>query len=301
MNSDLVGKVVNLASRTARFMQGQPLSESYPEDGGLFADAASRKQDIAEAYENCDFGRAMRSAMALADRANEYVDRLAPWTLKKNPARMLELRDVCSVALNLFRQIVVYLTPVLPRLTEQCEALLNTPIRSFDEVDAPVLGATVGSFEHMLARVDPKKVAQMIEESREIDEQVGSSDAITDDDSALRAEPIAGNCSIDDFMKVDLRVARIVKAEAIPEAKKLLKLTLSLGGDERRIVFAGIKSAYTPESLIGRLVGFVANLEPRRMKFGVSEGMIVCASGGNTEGIFAVSPDAGATPGMRLR
>jgi methionyl-tRNA synthetase len=301
VNSDLVGKVVNLASRTARFMQGQALCEVYPDDGGLFAEAARRKEEIGEAYENCDFGRAMRAVMGLADRANEYVDRLAPWTLKKDPSRAAELREVCTVALNLFRQIVVYLTPVLPRLAEQCEALLTVPVCSFDEVDVAVLGVTVGPFEHMLARVDPKKLTAIIADSLEPEEESSLAGAITDDDSALKAEPIAGTCSIDDFTKVDMRVARIVKAEGIPEAKKLLKLTLSLGGDERRTVFAGIKSAYTPESLVGRLVVFVSNLEPRKMKFGVSEGMIVCASGGNAEGIFAVSPDVGATPGMRLR
>lgn len=301
VNSDIVGKVVNLASRTARFMQGQTLSEVYPDDGGLFAEAARRKDEIGEAYENCDLARAMRAVMALADRANEYVDRLAPWTLKKDPARGSELRDVCSVALNLFRQIVVYLTPVLPRLAEQCGELFKLPIRSFDEVDTPMLGVEVGAFEHMLNRVDPKKLLLMIEESREIEEESSPSDQSVDDDSAVKAEPISGTCSIDDFMKVDMRVARIVNAEGIPEAKKLLKLTLSLGGDERHTVFAGIKSAYTPESLVGRLVVFVANLEPRRMKFGVSEGMIVCASGGTTEELFAISPDPGAKPGMRLR
>jgi methionyl-tRNA synthetase len=155
----------------------------------------------------------------------------------------------------------------------------------------------------MMTRVDPKKVVAMMEQSAP-SEPMKDGEATTaplDDDSALKGEPIAGVCSIDDFTKVDLRVARVVQAESIPEAKKLIKLTLSLGGDERRTVFAGIKSAYEPESLVGRLVVFVANLAPRKMKFGTSEGMIVCASGGNREGIFVISPDPGATPGMRLR
>ncbi len=301
VNSDLVGKVVNLASRTARFLQGSSLSEVYPNDGGLFAEGANRKDEIGAAYENCDLARAMRLVMALADRANEYVDRLAPWTIKKDPTRASELQDVCSVALNLFRQIVVYLTPVLPRLAKQCEALLSVPICGLNEVDAPLLGVKVGAFEHMLTRVDPKKVVAMIEASREGEGAVTSPEANQDDDSALKAEPIAATCSIDDFTKIDMRVARIVNAEAIPEAKKLLKLTLSLGGESRRTVFAGIKSAYEPAALIGRLVVVVANLAPRQMKFGLSEGMIVCASGGDTDGIFAVAPDTGATPGMRLR
>lgn len=300
VNSDLVGKVVNLASRTARFMQGQALSEVYPEDGGLFTEGARRCNEIAAAYEEGDFARAMRTIMALADRANEYVDRVAPWTIKKDPSRANELRDACSVALNLFRQIVVYLTPVLPRLSAQCSELLSAPIERFTDAKTPLLGVTVGTFEHMLARVDPKKVAAMLEQSSE-PVPVGESPAVHDDDSALKAEPIVGVCSIDDFTKVDLRVARVINAEAIVEAKKLIKLTLWLGGDERRTVFAGIKAAYEPEALMGRLVVFVANLAPRKMKFGLSEGMIVCASGGSHEGIFVISPDKGATPGMRLR
>jgi methionyl-tRNA synthetase len=153
----------------------------------------------------------------------------------------------------------------------------------------------------MLTRVDPKQVAAMLEQSSEPDLSGENPVAHNDDDSALKAEPIVGVCSIDDFTKVDLRVARVIRADAIAEAKKLIKLTLSLGGEERRTVFAGIKSAYEPESLLGRLVVFVANLAPRKMKFGLSEGMIVCASGGSHEGIFVISPDTGATPGMRLR
>jgi len=204
------------------------------------------------------------------------------------------------VALNVFRQLAVYLTPVLPRLAEQSSALLEKPILSIDEVDTPLLGIKVGAFEHMLTRVEPTKVKTMIDESVVADGEPKAMD-VSDDDSALKAEPISGACSIDDFGKVDMRVARVTKAEAIADAKKLIKLTLSLGGKECRTVFAGIKSAYTPESLVGRLVVFVANLEPRKMKFGVSEGMIICASGGDNAGIFVISPDSGATPGMRLR
>ena len=301
VNSDLVGKVVNLASRTARFMQGQSLSDRYPDDGGLFQQAASKREDIAAAYEDGDFARAMRTIMALADRANEYVDRVAPWVIKKDPSRLSELTDVCTIALNLFRQIVVYLAPVLPKLVEQCCALLGAPIARITDADTPLLGVPVGAFEHMMTRVDPKKVAAMMDESQATKEASEDVSTASDDDSALQAEPIAGVCTIDDFGKVDLRVARIVNAEGIPEAKKLLKLTLSLGGDQRRTVFAGIKSAYAPEALVGKLIVFVANLAPRQMKFGLSEGMILCASGGAKEGLFIIEPDAGATPGMRLR
>jgi methionyl-tRNA synthetase len=221
--------------------------------------------------------------------------------IKKDPTRLGELTDVCTIALNLFRQIVVYLAPVLPKLAEQCNALLGTPIARFTDAETPVLGVSVGAFEHMMTRVDPKKVAAMMEESRASQEAPENTSVAGDDDSALQAEPIAGICTIDDFAKVDLRVARIISAESIPEAKKLLKLTLSLGADQRRTVFAGIKAAYAPEALIGRLIVFVANLAPRQMKFGLSEGMILCASGGKQEGLFIITPDAGATPGMRLR
>ncbi len=308
VNSDLVGKVVNLASRTARFLSGSTLSAVYPEDDGLFAAGAERGAEIADAYEAADLARAMRLIMALADRANEYVARKEPWKLKKAPERAEELRDISSVVLNLFRQLMVYLSPVLPRLAEQCAELVGGPITSWQQSQSPLLGLPVGEFTHMLARVEPKKVELMVEASRaeqaaEAPAQVVQAvvaSAPDDNASALTAEPLAAVCSIEDFGKIDLRVARVVNAEAIPEAKKLLKLTLSLGGEERRQVFAGIKAAYAPETLVGRLVVFVANLAPRQMKFGLSEGMVVAASGGDAPGVFLLSPDAGATPGMRL-
>jgi methionyl-tRNA synthetase len=308
VNSDLVGKVVNLASRTSRFVEGQPLSATYPDDGGLFAEAAAKGDEIADAYEHVDLARAMRLIMALADRANEYVDRMEPWKLKKVPERQGELRDVCTIALNLFRQILVYLAPVLPKMAEQTALLLNQPIHHWSEARTPLLGNTVGSFTHMMNRVDAQKTKAMMETN--ILATVGErpetpAPAVetqpADDGSAIQAEPVAAQISIDDFGKIDLRVARIVSAEHVPEAKKLLKLQLSLGGTETRQVFAGIKSAYDPEKLVGRLVVMVANLAPRQMKFGLSEGMIVCASGGDTSGLFLVSPDSGAKPGMRLK
>jgi len=305
VNSDLVGKVVNLASRTARFVEGKALSATYPDDGGLFAAGAASSDEIAEAYEQCDLARAMRLVMALADRANEYIGRIEPWKFKNDPARADELRDTCTIALNLFRQIVVYLTPVLPKLANQTSELLGTPVAAWQEVLTPLLGAPVGKFAHLMARVESAKLAAMMEtnlkaypvESRE---PIAVAAPI-DDASALKAEAIAEQCTIDDFGRIDLRVARVVSAEQVPDAKKLLKLKLSLGGGETRQVFAGIKSAYEPEKLVGRLVVMVANLAPRQMKFGLSEGMVVCASGGDTPGLFLVSPDSGATPGMRLK
>jgi methionyl-tRNA synthetase len=303
VNSDLIGKVVNLASRTARFVS--ELSPSYPDDGGLFAAAAAAGDEIADAYENCDFARAMRTIMALADRANELVDQKQPWALKKQPEKLGELRDVCTVILNLYRQIAIYLSPVLPQLAEQSRALLNAPLQSWDEAKQPLLAVKLGEFSHLMQRVDPKKLAAMIEESKPEAPPAAASEAAVpatapaDDGAALAAEPLAPECSIDDFTKVDLRVARVLNAEHIPEANKLLKLTVSLGGDTTRTIFAGIKAAYAPEQLIGRLVVVVANLAPRKMKFGVSEGMVVAAGAGGKE-VFVLSPDSGAKPGHRV-
>ena len=303
VNSDLVGKVVNLASRTARFVKDSGLSASYPEDGGLFEEAAKKGDEIARAYESCDFAQAMRSIMALADRANEYVDRSEPWKLKKDPAKRQELTDVCSVVLNLYRQLVVYLAPVLPKLAEDSGALLGAPLTAWSDAQKPLAGTPVGEFKHLMQRVDPKKVQAMIADSASAAEDAakGAAGAAPPEDDAgpLEAEPLADECNIDDFAKVDLRVARVIAAEAVPEARKLLELTVSLGGGVTRSVFAGIKAAYKPEDLVGRLVVVVANLAPRKMKFGVSEGMVVAAGPGGAE-VFLLSPDSGAKPGQRL-
>ncbi|MBX3423108.1 MAG: methionine--tRNA ligase [Pirellulaceae bacterium] len=301
VNADLVGKVVNLASRTAKFAAKTGLSPQYPDDGGLFAAAAAAGEDIAAAYQQCDFAKAMRLVIELADRANPYVENAQPWLIAKTPDRIDELRDVCTVGLNLFRQIVVYLSPVLPRLALQCGRLLNDPIRHWSQSQVPLLGNPVQPFEHMLARVNPQDVQAMIDESKPAAETVSAAAADPWNDSAepLAAEPLASECTIDDFVKVDLRVARIVAAEQVPEARKLLRLTLSLGGDVRKNVFAGIKSAYEPEQLIGRLVICVANLKPRQMKFGLSQGMVAAAGSGADE-IYLLSPDSGAKPGQRV-
>ena len=302
VNSDLVGKLVNIASRSAKFVGGQSLADSYPEDGGLFEAAAAKADDIAAAYERCDYSGAMREIMALADAANRYVEEAQPWTLKKDPEKQGEVQAVCSVALNLFRQLVVYLSPVLPRLAEQTVELLNVPIEKWDDVKTPLIGTPVSKFQHMMKRVTEEQVTAMIEESKAENEAAGSEaagDQWNDGPEALAAEPMSEECTIDDFVKVDLRVARIVSASDVPEADKLLALTLSLGGGETRNVFAGIKAAYKPEDLIGRLVVCVANLKPRKMRFGTSEGM-VCASGSGGEEVFLLSPDEGAVPGQRV-
>lgn len=298
VNADLVGKVVNLASRTARFIDH--LSQQYPEDEGLFEQGAKLGDDIRAAYDACDFARAMRLVMSLADRANEYIDRKEPWKLKKDPNSAETMRDVCSVALNLYRQIAIYLAPVLPKLTEQSAELLHADLSSWSAAKTPLCATPVGKFKHLLGRVDPKAVERMIEQSAEAPKAVTPGAAPPDDSAeALEQEPLLPECSFDDFAKVDLRVARVVGAEAVPEANKLLKLTLSLGGDERRVVFAGIKAAYQPEALVGRLVVVVANLAPRKMKFGVSEGMVIAAGPGGKD-VFLLAPDAGAKPGQRV-
>ena len=312
INSDLVGKVVNLASRTAKFAAATGLSDVYPDDGGLFEAAAKAGEKIAEAYEECDYAKAMRLIMDLADAANPFIEHAQPWVMKKDPAREAELRDVCTIGLNLFRQLCIYLAPVLPKLAEQCGQLLGEKIERWEQSGQPLLGSAVQPFQHMMTRVKPEDLLKMIEESREesAEETAASAagqstsgdqtaDKWNDGPEPLQAEPLAEEITIDDFVKIDLRVARVLEAEQVPEARKLLKLKLSLGGGETRQVFAGIKAAYEPEQLIGRLVVMVANLKPRQMKFGLSEGMVT-ASGPGGEEVFLLSVDEGAKPGMRV-
>ena len=307
INADLVGKVVNLASRTAKFVEKVGLAPEYPHDGGLFNAAAVAGEEIAAAYQVGDYAKAMRLIMELADRANPFVENAQPWTLNKDPLQQVRLQEVCTIALNLFRQIAIYLAPVLPKLAQQCGQLLNDPIRDWSQSQKPLVGTPVSKFEHMLQRVKPEDVQKMIDESKPA-EEITPADATgtaaapptyQDSDEPLKNEPMAPTCSIEDFAKVDLRVARVLSAEDVPEARKLLKLTLSLGGDVRKTVFAGIKSAYKPEDLVGRLVVCVANLAPRQMKFGLSEGMITAAGAGGEE-VFLLAVDEGAKPGHRV-
>jgi methionyl-tRNA synthetase len=329
VDSDLVGKVVNLASRTARFVEATGLSVEYPHDGGLFAAGVLAGEKIAEAYEQGDYSRAMRLIMELADAANAFVENTAPWTLKKDPGQHVRLQEVCTIVLNLFRQLCVYLTPVLPQLSAQCGKLMQREIVAWNDSQQPLVGTQISKFEHLMQRVDPKKVQQMIDESKEASKSetpvatpaasaapAASTAAVSTNNPAqaagddplvaeplvaepLVAEPLAPTCTIEDFAKVDLRVARVIKAEEVPEAKKLVKLTVSLGGDETRTVFAGIKAAYSLEQLQDRLVVIVANLQPRQMKFGLSEGMVTAAGAGGSE-VFLLGVDSGAKPGHRV-
>ena len=287
VNSDLVGRVVNLASRSAKFLKDSGLSQQYPDDGDLFAKASAMSDTIANAYESCDYREAMRLIMLLADAANEYVDREAPWKLRKDPANAQKLQDVCTVVVNLFRQIAVYLTPVLPELAKKTSALLGEEINSWSQASTPLVGVKIAAFEHMMKRVEAAKVEEML-----------TPEEVPPSSPTLDKEPLADEITIDDFLKVDLRVAEILAANEIPDARKLLQLKLGLGGDVTRNVFAGIKGAYEPGQLVGRLVVMVANLKPRKMKFGMSEGMVAAAG---TEGeVYLLSPDSGAVPGQRL-
>ena len=310
INSDLVGKVVNLASRTARFVEDAGLSTVYPDDGGLFAEAAAQSEAIAAAYEACDYNGAMRIIMSLADKANQYVEQTAPWTLRKDASKAAELQNVCTVTLNLFRQIIVYLSPVLPKLALQVGELFQKPISDWNESQTPLVGTRVSKFEHLMKRVELAQVQAMIEAGQQSapETTAPTTDAAAaapatpwnDGPEPLAHEPlVAEHCSIDDFTKIDLRVARVLAANAVVGADKLLQLTLSMGGEGTRNVFAGIKSAYKPEDLVGRLVIFCANLAPRKMKFGLSEGMVLAAGAGGQE-IYLLNPDSGAKPGQRV-
>ncbi len=299
INADLVGNVVNLASRTAKFAHQTGLAETYPDDGGLFQQAAADGDEIALAYEACDYNRAMRKVLEAGDRANRFVEKAAPWKLAKQPHQRDVLRDVATIGVNLFRQLAVYLAPVLPRLARQTGELLDDPIQSWEQSKTPLLGRGVHRFHHMMTRVQPRQVQAMVDESRQAEPPPQAAQPYPDTDEPLRAEPLAEEITFDEFIKVDLRVARVVAAEDVPQARKLLKLTLSLGGEHRRTVLAGIKGVYEPDQLVGRLLVCAANLAPRKMKFGTSEGMILASGPGGKE-IFLLGPDEGAKPGQRV-
>jgi len=291
VNADLVGKVVNLASRSAKFLQKSGLSEKYPDDGGLFEQGAQAGEEIAAAYEACDYARAMRLIMELADRANPYVENAEPWKLTKDPDKAQQLQDICTVAINLFRQLAVYLAPVLPGLAQQTSDLLGAPVEIWSDSQTPLTGTPVNKFKHMLKRAEEKKFQAVIEEEKE---NLPPLPALPPGE-----EPMAPECTIDDFVKIDLRIAEVVNAEHVEGAEKLLKLTLNLGGEANRTVFAGIKAAYKPEELKGRLVVCVANLKPRKMKFGLSEGMVAAAGPGGAD-VFLLGVAEGGKPGMRI-
>ena len=307
VDTDLVNKVVNLASRCAKFLKPTGLSAEWPDDGGLFQQAADSAGEIAQAYEDCDYNKAMRLILAAADRANPFIENAAPWKLKKEEGKEQEIQDICTVGINLFRQLVVFLAPVIPDLAEKTGELLGDPIVSWDQAQAPLLGTPINKFKHMMKRIDPKDIEKMTEETNAENEAAAAAGSISelaakynDSGQNLIDKPIAEECTFDDFIKVDLRVARILQAQHVEGADKLLQLTLGLGGSEQRNVFAGIKSAYDPADLEGRLVVMVANLKPRKMRFGLSEGMVCAAGGPEASEIYLLDPDNGAQPGQRV-
>ena len=296
VNSDLVGKVVNIASRCAGFITKKfdgKLSDTIMEPQ-LLAEFQNASATITEHYENREYSRAIREIMALADKANQFIDNAAPWVLIKDESKQEEAHQVCSLGLNLFRVLLTYLKPVLPGMATNVEAFLNDEL-TWQGVQTALISHPINKFKPLMQRVEMDKVNKMVEESKE--SLIAEKDKI-DPNSPLAKEPIAAEIEFDDFAKVDLRVAKIAKAEHVEGADKLLKLTLDLGGETRQ-VFAGIKSAYAPEDIEGKLTVMVANLKPRKMRFGMSEGMVLAAGPGGKE-IYILNPDDGSEPGMRV-
>ncbi|MCA1770944.1 MAG: methionine--tRNA ligase subunit beta, partial [Halomonas sp.] len=297
VNSDLVGKVVNIASRCAGFVKklGDSRLSSHCAEPDMVARFIAAGDEIAELYETREFGRAMRYVMDLADEANTYIADAEPWVLAKQPGREQEVLDICSVGLNLFRMLMVYLAPVVPAMAESAREFMKLDSLDWHSRHAVLLNHEIAKFKPLMTRVEPEKIDAMMAASKEdlVEEQ-----KLKETPKGPLAEmPIADEISFDDFIKVDLRIARIAKAEYVKGADKLLKLTLDIGG-ETRTVFSGIRAAYAPEALEGRLTVMVANLAPRKMRFGVSEGMVLASA--NDEGIYLLSPDTGAEPGQRV-
>jgi methionyl-tRNA synthetase len=321
VNSDLVNKLINIASRTANFIKksGGVLSENCAEEA-MVNDFINAGDQIAELYEKREFSRAMKEIMTLADRANEYIQAKAPWAMSKEEGREQEVLEVCSVAVNLFRQLMTYLSPVLPELADKTAAFLNLESLGWEDRRSILTGHAINKFKPMLARAEMDKVTAILEETKtELEKENGGAAAAKNQKADKKAdtkaekkaknkgpelredgnEVIADTIEFPDFAKVDLRIARIIKADHVDGADKLLQLTLDIGNGETRNVFSGIKAAYKPEDLEGKLTVMVANLAPRKMKFGLSEGMVLAAGPGGSE-IYLLEPHDGAQPGMRV-
>jgi methionyl-tRNA synthetase len=297
VNADVVGKVVNIASRCAGFIQkrfGGRLSPDLarPDLQQHFLDARAA---IALDFEQRNYQAAIRRIMALADEANRYIDEEKPWLAIKQEDKADHVQAVCSQGINLFRVLIAYLAPVLPFTAERASAFLGLDVSDWSGLEHPMLDREINTFQPLLTRIDPVKVQAVVDASKE-SLQATPTEASEADKPAI--EPIAEEIGIEDFLNVDLRVALIVAAEAVPEARKLLKLTLDIG-DGTRTVFAGIKSAYDPADLVGRHTVMVANLKPRKMRFGTSEGMVLAAGPGGSD-LYILEPDEGARPGLRV-
>jgi methionyl-tRNA synthetase len=319
-NSDIVGKLVNIAIRCAGFITknaGGTLAKALPEPESYLAFEAAG-ESIAAAYEARDTAGAIREIMSLADRANQYIDLRKPWTLAKHAAQAAEVQSICTQGLNLFRVLMIYLQPVLPEMAAQAQRFFQESAWSWDSAASPLLGTTILPYQALATRLDPKAVARLVEAEAgaaaaspagssaapaapQLPLRIVSPPGASDTAMLAAAAAVEGNLiSIDEFLRVDLRVARVLSADLIAGADKLLKLRLDIGELGERDIFAGIRAAYDPELLVGRLIVVVANLEPRKMRFGVSEGMMLAAGPGGKE-IFVLSPDSGASPGMRVK
>lgn len=299
VNSDLVGKVVNIASRCAGFINKRfdnQLASSLA-NPTLYQEFAALAERIAEFYESRRYNQAMREIMALADKANHYVDEQKPWVLAKDPERSTEVQAICTQGINLFKVIVTYLKPVLPQLAQDAEQFVNAGEFTWASVQTPLVNHTIQAFKPLMTRVEAAQVEAMLEDNKQAMPVANST--VPPPVGPLAEDPITPTIDYADFAKIDLRVAKIVKAASVPGADKLVQLTLDLDGEIRN-VFAGIKSAYQPADLEGRLTVMVANLAPRKMRFGISEGMVLAAGPGGKD-LFILTPDSGAQPGMRVK
>lgn len=300
VNSDLVGKFINIASRCAKFITQYfdgKLAATCSEPA-LYQEFAQAGDEIAAHWDNMEFSHAIRKIMSLADRANQYIDEKKPWSLIKDENQKQEVQNVCSMGINLFRVLMIYLKPVLPHTAKQVEDFLQIPALQWSDKDKPLTNHAIREFQPLLNRIDPKQIEGMKMSAQQEIEQPK-----TETKTAASATPETKSeyISIDDFSKIDLRIAKVLEAEAVEGADKLLKLKVDIGNETRQI-FAGIKSSYQPEQLIGKQVVIVANLAPRKMRFGMSEGMVIVASGeGENKELFIVSPEEGAKPGMKVK
>ncbi len=303
VNSDLVGKYINIASRAAGFIAkrfGGALGEPSADGAALLDALRAQKDSIAPLYESREFAKALREVMLLADQVNAYVDQNKPWELAKKEGMDARLQDVCTVCIEAFRLLTVYLKPVLPALAAQVEAFLNTGPLTFAAAATSLgQGHVIGDYKHLMQRVDIKQLEALFEPPAQAEQAQAAIETI-----APGGEELAPTITIDDFSKIDLRIALIVNCEAVEGSTKLLRLTLDVGEGKTRNVFSGIASAYKPEDLIGKHTVMVANLAPRKMKFGISEGMVLAASHADDKalpGIYVLEPSPGAAPGMRVR
>ncbi|MFK8012092.1 MAG: methionine--tRNA ligase [Marinicellaceae bacterium] len=298
VNSDLVGKIVNIASRCAGFVYKKFNAKLSAElhNSELYQQFIEASVEITELFVQRQYSKAIKQIMALADNANQYISDMAPWQAIKDDDKQLEVHQVCSTGINLFRVLITWLAPVVPNTASKAAKFLNTDVNDLNAINEPLLNHEINKFKPLITRIEMKSVEAMIEDSKEDLKAIDETPAIT---GPLADDPISDEITFDDFAKIDLRIANIVDAQHVKGADKLLQLTLDLGGVTKN-VFAGIKSAYQPEDLIGKNTVMVANLAPRKMRFGLSEGMVLAAGPGGKE-LYILEPHEGAIPGMRVK